>query len=122
MGLLLLTGSLFGASINSVTTYEEAILKAKTEHKKVMLFLHTQYCGWCTKMKKTTLADPLVIDFINKKYIFVSLDRDIDSYPAQFAPRFVPTTYTIDPKSQKEIDSVLGYKKRDDFIYGLSEE
>lgn len=114
--------SLNGASISSVANYDEAIRMAKSQNKKVMVFFHSEYCGWCDKMKKTTLKNPEVIEFINKKYIFVSIDRDKDAYPQKLTPRFVPTTYTIDPKTGAEIDVILGYKNANDFIYGLSED
>lgn len=114
--------SLFATPLQSVGNYNEGLRIAKAQNKPLLLFFHTQYCGWCTKMKKTTLKDPKVIEHITKNYIFVSLDRDKDSFPEHLMPRFVPTTYIVDSKTNQEIDAIIGYKNNNDFLYALSGE
>ena len=111
----------FSNQIKVYTDYQQALQIAKKQHKKLMMFMHTKYCRWCIKMQKTTLQDQKVIDFINKNYIFLSMDKDTGKYPKQYRPRFVPTTYTIDPITEEEIYSLYAYKNAKEFLSELED-
>jgi thioredoxin-related protein len=51
----------------------EALKKAKTDPKPILLDFYTDWCGWCKTMKTTTYADPGLSKYINTYF-----------YPAKF--------------------------------------
>ncbi|WP_419770251.1 MAG: thioredoxin family protein [Candidatus Marinarcus sp.] len=119
--LLALYSLLLSENLNQASTYEDAIQQAQAEHKMVLLFLYSNNCPWCKKMKETTLHDAKAIAFINKHYIFLSLNKDTKEYPKAFFPRFIPTTYSINPQTQEEIYALYGYKTSEQLINELSD-
>ncbi len=116
ISLILLLNLGFGITLKDVESYEEALQIAKKQNKKVLMFMYSDYCPWCEKMKKTTLSDTKVIDYINSKYIFLKMDKDMGEYPQKLKPRFIPTTYVIDPKTKETVQEIYGYKSPKNFI------
>ncbi len=57
-------------------TFEEAMAAVKNEKRKVLISVHTEWCGWCKHMDKTTFQDPNIIKFINEKFYAVKLDAE----------------------------------------------
>ncbi len=57
-------------------TWEEAQAKNKSEPKKLMVDVFTQWCGWCKKMDKTTFAEPNISVYINLNYYPVKFDAE----------------------------------------------
>lgn len=110
---------LFGSPLQTYTDLGDAFLSAKKQNKKVLLFVYTSYCGWCSKMKETTLKDPAIVNFINKNYIFVSLNQDQTKLPEELIPKFVPTTFLLDSQTKKVLTYLPGFKPADDFIEDL---
>ncbi len=113
---------IFAQTLNTYTNYQEAIAQGIKENKPVLMFVYTDYCPWCDKMKKNTLKNKKTIDFISKNYIFLSIDKEKDEYPEKFIPRFIPTTYLIDSKTQEEIYALYGYKTTTQLIEELTDE
>jgi len=98
------------------TNYEEAFKIAKSENKAVFILFSTEYCRWCTKLKETTLTNPKLIKRLNKEFIVLFLDRDIDIYPSKYKVKAVPAIYFTD-KNEEVFTSMVGYHKDpQDFI------
>ncbi len=57
-------------------TMEEAAAKIKTQPRKVVIDVYTDWCGWCKKMDKSTFSDPKVAAYVNKHYYAVKLDAE----------------------------------------------
>ncbi len=57
-------------------TFEEAMTAVKKERRKILISVHTEWCGWCKHMDKTTFQDPNIIKFINEKFYAVKLDAE----------------------------------------------
>ena len=98
----------------------KALEIGKQQNKKVIMFIHTKYCPWCSKMKKETLKDEKVINLINEKFIFSSVDQDKGLLPANLNPKFVPMTYVIDTKMNKVVGVLPGFMKADIFMEEIS--
>lgn len=113
---------LLGQPLKTYTNYEEALHQAKTQNKRVLMFMYTDNCSWCKKMKQTTLNDKKTIEFINKNYIFLAINKDKGTYPEKFIPRYIPTTLLIDQKNEEEIYALLGYKTSSELIDELNDD
>lgn len=100
--------------------YDEAIKVANKENKKVLMFVFSSHCPWCLKMKKTTLQDDEISQYINKNFVFLMINQDSKEFPEEFRAQMVPTTYFIDPKTQKALYSTVGYLKPDMYIEELT--
>ncbi len=57
-------------------TWEQMIEKQKTEKRKVIIDLYTDWCGWCKRMDKTTFENPVIVDYINKHYYAVKFNAE----------------------------------------------
>ncbi|MFZ1703857.1 MAG: DUF255 domain-containing protein [Saprospiraceae bacterium] len=57
-------------------TMSEAQERSKVEKRKIFVDVHTDWCGWCKKMDKTTFSDPRITHYMNKNYYAVKLDAE----------------------------------------------
>lgn len=125
--LLLILFSVFTLNASDLIhadSYADALKKGVEQNKPVVLFAHSPFCPWCRKMEADTLSDEEVINFLNKNFIFVTVDlslsMDIEDVPAKFLPEGTPTTYVIDPKNEELLYSLRGYKSKQSFLGRLS--
>ena len=54
--------------------FEQLDSVQKTEKRPVVVFLHTSWCKYCGTMKNTTFKNDEVINLLNQKFYFVSLN------------------------------------------------
>jgi thioredoxin-related protein len=61
-----------------VKTYSinEALALQKKAPKKIMVNIYANFCNTCIVMNKTTFADTLLADYINKNYYLVNFDAE----------------------------------------------
>ncbi|MCK9337032.1 MAG: thioredoxin family protein [Arcobacteraceae bacterium] len=111
---------LFGADLKVYYDLDIAISKAKVEEKEVILYVYSTNCPWCKKMDKNTFKNSDVTNALNKNFIFVKLNKDIDDIPEELIPRYVPTTYILD-SNQEEIFAMYGYKNANEFLRVLED-
>lgn len=57
-------------------TWEEAVALQKTQPKKLLIDVYTDWCGWCKKMDKSTFIDQQVMDYLNKNFYAVKLNAE----------------------------------------------
>jgi thioredoxin-related protein len=57
-------------------TYDEATQLSKKKKKKIFIDVYTDWCGWCKKMDNTTMKDPRVVEYMNKKFYAVKLNAE----------------------------------------------
>ncbi len=55
---------------------QEAIDKNKTEPRKIIVDVYTEWCGWCKRMDATTFTSPEVATYINANYWAVKFDAE----------------------------------------------
>jgi thioredoxin-related protein len=93
---------------------KDALLKARKEHKPVMVYVKSDSCTYCEKMKERTLHDATVQNNI-KDFIVVTVDKS-GQEAQQYLPatKYTPTTYFISSKF-KVVNTVKGYLGKDDF-------
>jgi thioredoxin-related protein len=57
-------------------TFEEAVLKSKTEKRKIFIDVYTDWCGWCKVMDKNTFNDPAIATMLNEKFYPVKFNAE----------------------------------------------
>jgi len=57
-------------------TFEEAVEKSKTEKRKIIIDVYTDWCGWCKVMDKNTFSDPEVAKLLNEKFYAVKFNAE----------------------------------------------
>ncbi len=57
-------------------TLEQAIEKSKTEKRKIVMDVYTDWCGWCKVMDKNTFSEPAVAKLLNEKFYAVKFDAE----------------------------------------------
>ena len=117
-------------------TLDEAITLSKTEPRKFLVDVYTDWCGWCKKMDHTTYENAQVADYLNSHFYPVKFNaeqrqeikvndktyeyvrngsRGYNQYAAAltFNRLSFPTTVFLD-ENLKVIQPVPGYKNPDE--------
>ena len=77
---------------------EEALEKAKTEGKFVLIDFHTKTCGPCRKMEKEVFPNPICGEFVNKHFVPIMIDGEDGGRGQEIAKGqkiFIYPTYAI---------------------------
>ena len=57
-------------------TWDEAMAAQKTNPKKLVVDVYTDWCGWCKRMDATTFKDPKVSAYVAEHYHAVKFDAE----------------------------------------------
>lgn len=123
IGLGILSASSFAEEIVKVISYlevisyEDSLLVAKNQNKKVLLFFSADYCGWCHKQKEIIL-DPEVAENLSD-YIVCYVDTvERKDLSTKYKVRSIPSYFVVD-SDENIIKKNTGYKDKTDFIKWL---
>jgi len=99
---------------------KDALLKARKDHKPLMVYVKSDACTYCDKMQDRTLTNPSVQQNM-QGFIFVTADKN-EREAKQYLPatRYTPTVYFISPKF-KVVNTVKGYLGKDDFTLWIND-
>jgi len=112
--LLLLMSSLV-FSLDWEKNISTAFIKAKAEHKTLMVFVEGEHCRWCKKMKHRTLSDEAVEKRLEKFVVVEVMREDPQAMSHLPSVRGVPTLFFM--KADKTVlEEVIGYFNVQDFI------
>ncbi len=120
LSIMMLVSVLLSADLDWPSDYEEALKQAKVQNKHVYMLITAQGCRWCRKFEATTLQDKATLELLNKKYVLLHVDKDLDFFPKKFDTKRVPKHYFITEKGE-EIYSFLGYWNSEDFTSFLDD-
>jgi thioredoxin-related protein len=108
--------------------YGEALSRATTEDKHVLVDFYTQWCGWCKVMDRQTYADPRVVELLNTNFLIARIDAESAKklqvgdaqlsgreLAQQFGVQSFPMTWFLKPDGSK-LGNVPGFQKPDPFI------
>ncbi|SFZ97645.1 hypothetical protein MNB_SV-5-609 [hydrothermal vent metagenome] len=110
---------LLTAILNADIVWQKDIVTAfelaKKENKTVMVFVESENCRWCKKMKKNTLSDEKVIKSVNS-FISVKVFRENQEAVKQLPNiQGVPTVFFMSA-DKKIIETSIGYYSVEDFL------
>ena len=66
----------FGQDLIRWYTWEEGMVKAEEESKKLFVDLYTDWCKWCKEMDKATFQNKVIADYINENYIAIKFNAE----------------------------------------------
>jgi len=112
---------LYATELNWVDSYKDAISKAKSDKKNIMVLITTSSCRWCRKLELETLVDKSVIKRLNSDYVSLHVTRGKDEYPSFLQAPGVPTTYFLDADGKPIIKRVMGYWNVEDYLSFLDD-
>ena len=136
--LALFIASLLGGvfTVSAQTGFNDALTKAKTENKRIIVDVYTNWCGWCKKMDTEVYGNAEVKKIVEDNFIFVKLDaegstkinyngkqyseQDLASY---FEATGYPTTVFLEPDGKliefnydnSKMKNIPGYFKAGEF-------
>ena len=67
-------------------------------NKPMLLVFHADWCGYCTKLEATTLAEPGMVKYVNTKFVPVHLDLDKEPKIARILEvKSIPCSVVLSP-------------------------
>ena len=116
----LLSFSLFGAELEWAEDYEVGLAQAKKEHKLVYIFISSTHCPWCSKFEREVLTNDAVIKDLEKDYVIIGLNKEMDDIPEGYSARVIPRHYFCESDG-KVFYTFAGYYDSVDFLDTLKE-
>ncbi len=69
--------SIFAQGKIEWVTWEEAMELSKTEPRKIVVDVYTDWCGWCKKMDKATFQQEEIADYVNENYYAIKFNAEM---------------------------------------------
>ena len=57
-------------------TWEEAVEHSKTQKKKLLVDVYTEWCGWCKRMDAATFQQPQIAKYVNEHFYAIKFDAE----------------------------------------------
>jgi thioredoxin-related protein len=119
--LLLVSSTLiFADGLNWRATLSDAISVAKKQDKIIMVFVQSDYCRWCKKMKNRTFINPNVVQRLLQIEVVKVMRDDYDTLQDFPSIRGVPTIFFI-TSDKKIVGQIVGYVDPVDFLSYLDD-
>jgi len=99
-------------------TWEEALMKAKTEDKIIFVDAFTTWCGPCKRMAASTFPDVEVGKLFNQNFLSMKIDMEKEmglEFKKKFPVSAYPTLFFID-SDQEVVQKAVGAKGPADLI------
>ena len=97
-------------------SYDEGIKLGKSQNKKIFINFYADWCGYCTKMDKTTFANPEVVAYLNKNFISIKINNDKEkNLSDQYRVRGLPSNWFLAENASK-IQNYPGYLETERFL------
>lgn len=101
-------------------SYEDSLVLAKDQNKKVFVFFTGEYCGWCLKQKEVLMDQEVLSNLKDHVVCFVDLLERKD-LAKKYNVKVVPSYFVIDT-DEKVLQKHTGFKDAKDFINWIKVE
>ena len=118
--LLVSSALIFADGLNWRATLSDAISVAKKQDKIIMVFVQSDYCRWCKKMKNRTFINPNVVQRLLQVEVVKVIRDDYGTLQDFPSIRGVPTIFFITP-DKKIVGQIVGYVEPVDFLSYLND-
>jgi len=65
-----------GNLISQELSFKDALEKADSEDKKIIVDIYTDWCGWCKKMDRDVYGNNKIKKIVEKSFVLVKLDAE----------------------------------------------
>ena len=95
-------------------SYQDALVLAKDDDKKIFLLFTSENCPWCDK-QKDVLTNPELVKKL-KDYVVCFVDSKKEKELSKtYKVRSVPSYFILD-KQEKILKKNIGYKSKEEFL------
>lgn len=93
---------------------------AVAQNKPMLVVFGADWCGYCKKLERETLAHPQLVEYVNEKFIPVHLDADKDEKVTEIlGVKGLPCTVVLSP-SAEEVARIEGFHQPSGFYQKLT--
>jgi len=103
-----------------VSAFDEAIKTAKEEEKIIMLVFRAIDCNYCDRMETETLVDDEVKEALEKDFITLHYNQDLEALPLGFQEGMTPNFIFVD-KEENILQMYPGMRTPEQFLEALNE-
>ncbi len=83
---------------------------AQEKGQPLLLFVSTEHCSYCERMKRQTFQDKTVIKHVSEGFVAVAVDAEKQSeLVKKLRVRLLPTTVIVDVEG-RVVDSIRGFQ------------
>lgn len=107
------------ASIPWNSSSQAAFEQAHQNTQEILVYLYTDWCGYCRRMNQTTFTDAQLINEMGDRFVWLKLNAETDSDGLEMQRRFqvtgYPTILVLDSNG-REIDRIPGFVGPERFV------
>lgn len=82
------------------TDLQTAHRESQEMNRPLLITFGADWCGYCERMEKETLADPVIAQYVNQSFIPVKLDIEKDARIARILEvKRIPCTIALSPQA-----------------------
>lgn len=100
-------------------TFEDAVVKAGKENKKILVEMVMEFCPFCEQVDTYILSKSEVQRVINNHFIFLKIDINKDDIPEHLTSRMTPTFYFLNVKGENILHEIRGAPSKSEFLNQL---
>jgi len=118
--LLIATSFIFANEMKWEKDIATAFKKAKESNQTVMIYVETNNCPWCRKMKHRTLANDDVFEKLQNYVVVRTIKNSQEAQKYGLNVTYVPTIFFYSPKEEL-YQKTVGYYSVEDFLSWLGD-